>query len=159
MDEAAFEAWREASIRDYAAGKVASGNWLALDALERSRRAFAELLPQGRATPGHEIRSMVDDAGVPVGYAWWVPEDRPFGRVAFIYDIAVDPAHRRKGHAQATLAAIADWARERGLVGVQLHVFGDNAGARELYRRSGFVETDVTMLRRVDGPRPADATS
>lgn len=150
MDEAAFDAWREASTRDYAEDKVASGNWLASDALERSRQAFAELLPQGRATPGHEIRSMVDDAGARVGYAWWVPEDRPFGRVAFIYDIAVDPDHRRKGHALAALTAIAEWAREHGLVGVQLHVFGDNTGARELYRRAGFVETDVTMLKRVD---------
>lgn len=151
MDRATFDRWREASIRDYAEGKVASGNWLAEDALERAQRAFDELLPGGLGTPGHQIRSMVDDAGERVGYAWWVAEDRPFGRVAFIYDIAVYPEHRRKGHAQAALSAIEDWTREHGLVGVQLHVFGDNVAARELYQRAGFVETDVTMLKRVDG--------
>ena len=119
--------------------------------MARSEAAFAELLPDGKATSGHELRSMIDDAGERVGYAWFVPEDRPFGRVAFIYDIAVDPAHRRKGHAQAALAEIEAWAKANGLVGVQLHVFGGNTGARELYKRAGFVETDVTMLKRVDG--------
>ena len=69
---------------------------------------------------------MVDDAGEEVGYAWFTIEDRPVGRVVFIYDIAVDPAHRRKGHAQAALAEIEAYAREHGCIGVMLHVFGNN---------------------------------
>jgi ribosomal protein S18 acetylase RimI-like enzyme len=151
MDDAAYQAWHGSSVHDYAEEKVASGNWLAEDAMDRSERAFAELLPEGRRTPGHEIRSMVNDAGQAVGYAWFVAEDRPFGRVAFIYDIAVDPEHRRKGYAQAALGEIEAWARDHDCVGVQLHVFGGNTGARELYRRAGYVETDVTMIKRVDG--------
>ena len=149
MDEATFEAWREASIRDYAAEKVEAGNWPAEGALERATAEFVALLPDGRATSGHAVRSMVDDAGERVGYAWFVPEERPFGRVVFIYDIAVDPAHRRQGHAQAALGEIEAYAREHGCVGVQLHVFGGNAGARALYQRAGYVETNVTMLKRV----------
>jgi ribosomal protein S18 acetylase RimI-like enzyme len=86
-----------------------------------------------------------------VGFAWFVPEDRPFGRVVFIYDIGVDPEHRRRGHAQAALAAIEAFARDHGCVGVQLHVFGANAGARALYRRAGYQETDVTMIKMVIG--------
>lgn len=151
MDDAAFDAWRELTVRQYADGKVAAGNWPAADAQERSERAFTELLPEGRETPGHQIRSMVNDAGERVGYAWFVPEDRPFGRVVFIYDIAVDPEHRRKGYAQTALGEIEAYAREVGCVGVQLHVFGGNPGARELYRRAGYVETNVTMFKRVDG--------
>ena len=62
---------------------------------------------------------------------------------------AVDPAHRRKGYARAALGEIEAYAREHRCVGVQLHVFGGNTGARQLYLRAGFVETDVTMLKRV----------
>jgi len=76
-------------------------------------------------------------------------EDRPFGRVAFIYDIAVDPVHRRKGYAQAALAEIEAFARDQECVGFELHVFGWNDGARQLYLRSGYIETNVTMLKRV----------
>jgi ribosomal protein S18 acetylase RimI-like enzyme len=149
MDERTYMAWREATVREYAEEKVASGNWPAHDALARSEADFAALLPDGRTTAGHELRSMVNDDGERVGYAWFVPEDRPIGRVAYIYDIAVDPAHRRKGYARQALAEIEAFAREQGLVGVQLHVFGDNAGARRLYLEAGYIETNVTMIKRV----------
>jgi GNAT superfamily N-acetyltransferase len=151
MDEATFEAWRETSIAAYAQDKIDSGHWLASEALERSAREFAQLLPDGRSTSGHEIRSIVSDAGQGVGMTWFAPEDRPMGRVIFIYDISVEPAHRRKGHAQATLEAIESYAREHGCVALQLHVFGGNIGARELYQRAGYVETDVTMVKAVTG--------
>lgn len=151
MDDAAFGAWQEASIRDYAAEKVEAGAWPAGEAPERSRREFAEMLPEGRATADHEVRSILTDAGERVGMVWFATEDRPFGRVVFIYDISIEPAHRRRGYAQAALVEVEAYARSHGCVGVQLHVFGGNTGARELYRRAGFVETDVTMLKRVDG--------
>lgn len=149
MDEGTYRDWRAASVREYAQGKVEAGNWPAEGALERSEHEFATLLPDGRSTAGHELRSMINDEGERVGHAWFVPEDRPFGRVVFIYDIAVDPAHRRKGHARRALAQIEAFALDRGRVGVQLHVFGDNAGARRLYLEAGYVETNVTMLKRV----------
>jgi ribosomal protein S18 acetylase RimI-like enzyme len=151
MDEMTFEAWLQTSIREYAQGNVDSGNWPATEALERSSRAFAELLPDGRTTSGHEVRSIISDAGERVGMAWFAPEDRPMGRVVFIYDIAIDPTHRRRGHAQAALDAIESFARDHGCVAVQLHVFGGNVGARQLYQRAGYIETDVTMVKTVTG--------
>ena len=150
MTQARYEAWLDATIRDYAAEKVASGNYPDDGTgLERSKAEFDGLLPQGLATPGHEIRSMVDDDGRDVGYAWFTVEDRPPGRVVFIYDIAVDPELRRRGHAQAALAAVEEYAREQGCVGVMLHVFGSNTGARALYLKIGYEETNVLMLKRV----------
>jgi ribosomal protein S18 acetylase RimI-like enzyme len=150
MDQRTYDAWLEETIREYAQEKVASGNYAEEGSLERSRGEFDALLPQGLQTPGHEIRSMVDDAGERVGYVWFTIEDRPVGRVVFIYDIAVTPAHRRKGHAQATLAEVEAYAREHGCIGVMLHVFGSNTGARHLYLRAGYDETNVIMLKRVD---------
>ncbi len=104
--------------------EVASGNYAEEGSLERSKAEFDTLQPNGLQTEGHEIRSMVDDAGQDVGYVWFTIEDRPVGRVVFIYDIAVDPEHRRKGHAQAALVEVEAYAREHACVGVMLHVFG-----------------------------------
>ena len=151
MTRARYEDWLVATIRDYAAEKVASGNYAEEGSLERSRAEFDVLLPQGQETPGHEIMSMVDDAGEDVGYVWWTIEDRPVGRVVFIYDIAVDEAHRRKGHAQAALVEVERYAREHACIGVMLHVFGSNTGARQLYQKAGYEETNVIMLKRVAG--------
>ena len=152
MTQARYDTWLVATVREYAAEKVASGNYPDDDtSLDRSKAEFDALLPQGLQTAGHEIRSMIDDDGQAVGYAWFTIEHRAPGRVVFIYDIAVDPAFRRRGHAQAALAAIDDYARANGCVGVMLHVFGSNTGARELYRKAGYEETNVIMLKRVDG--------
>lgn len=151
MTQARYEVWLVDTIREYAAEKVAAGNFPEEGSLELSRAEFDTLLPQGLQTPGHEIRSMVDDDGQAVGYVWFTIEDRPPGRVVFIYDIAVDPAHRRKGHAQAALAEVEAYAREHGCIGVMLHVFGSNTGARQLYLKAGYDETNVIMLKRVDG--------
>ena len=150
MTQARYDAWLEATIRDYAAEKVASGNYPDDGtSLERSKAEFDALLPQGRETPNHEILSMIDGEGQDVGYLWITQEDRAPGRVVFIYDIAVDEAFRRRGHAQDALAYAEQYAREHGCVGVMLHVFGSNTGARALYLKAGYDETNVMMLKRV----------
>lgn len=151
MTQARYDAWLVQTVREYAEEKVAAGNYSEEGSLERSRVEFDAHLPNGLQTPGHEIRSMVDDHGQAVGYVWFTEEDRPVGRVVFIYDIAVDPEHRRKGHARAALATVEDYARDNGCIGVMLHVFGANAGARQLYLKAGYDETNVVMLKRVDG--------
>jgi ribosomal protein S18 acetylase RimI-like enzyme len=152
MTQARYESWLAATIKDYAAEKVASGNYPDDDtSLDRSKAEFDALLPQGLQTPGHEIRSMIDEDDQAVGYVWFTIESRPQGRVVFIYDIAVDPEFRRRGHAQAALAAVEEYARANDCIGVMLHVFGSNAGARELYRKAGYEETNVIMLKRVGG--------
>ena len=129
---------------------MAAGNYPEEGSLELSKGEFDVLLPQGLQTPGHEIRSMVDDDGQAVGYVWFTIETRPQGRVVFIYDIAVDPAFRRRGHAQAALLEVEAYAREHDCIGVMLHVFGANTGARQLYAKAGYDETNVIMLKRVD---------
>lgn len=149
MTQERYDDWLVATIREYAAEKVASGNYAEEGSLERSKGEFDTLLPQGLQSPGHEIRSMIDDAGEAVGYVWFTIEERPVGRVVFIYDIAVDPDHRRKGHAQAALLEVEAYAREQDCIGVMLHVFGSNTGARQLYLRAGYEETNVMMLKRV----------
>jgi ribosomal protein S18 acetylase RimI-like enzyme len=149
MDEATYVAWRAATALEYAAEKVKAGNYPESGAEALAEAEFAKLLPDGRGTPGQEIRSMVNDAGEKVGYAWFTIEDRDVGRVVFIYDIAVDPAHRRKGYARLALTEIEAYTRERDCLGVMLHVFGDNEGARRLYSSAGYLETNVIMLKRV----------
>ena len=151
MTQARYDTWLHATMRDYAAEKVASGNYPDDGTLlERSKAEFDALLPQGRETPGHEILSMVDEEGRDVGYLWITQEDRAQGRVVFIYDIAVDEAYRRRGHAQDALAYAEEYARGHGCIGVMLHVFGSNRGARALYLKAGYEETNVMMLKRVD---------
>jgi ribosomal protein S18 acetylase RimI-like enzyme len=144
-----FERWRVAAIRGYAEDKVRVGAWPASEALARSERAFAELLPEGRATVGHELCSIVEETGAIVGALWFGPVDSLGPGTCFIWDIEVAPEARGRGHGRAALQALEPIARELGYDAIALHVFADNDVARSLYRSSGYVETDVSMRKRL----------
>jgi ribosomal protein S18 acetylase RimI-like enzyme len=55
----------------------------------------------------------------------------------------------RSGFGEAALEALHAWAREQGYDRVGLHVFGNNDVARRLYLRTGYVETNVQMEKRL----------
>jgi ribosomal protein S18 acetylase RimI-like enzyme len=139
--------WRERSSREYAAGKVAAGTWSADDALERAAAELTELLPDGRLTPGHYLRSVVADDGAVIGAVWLGPVLPEDPETCFVWDVWIDPDVRGRGFGRATLLASETLARDIGCRRIKLHVFGDNAVARGLYRSLGFVETDVSMRK------------
>jgi ribosomal protein S18 acetylase RimI-like enzyme len=147
MTPETWEDWRTASIRDYAASKVRAGTWSADEALGRAEGEFAALLPQGLATPAHELRSIITADGTDVGSVWLGPRDVAGAGTCFIWDIVVRTEVRGRGYGRAALLALEPLARELGYDTIGLHVFGHNTVARELYRTSGYTETDVTMVK------------
>ena len=56
---------------------------------------------------------------------------------AGVMAVEVDPAHRRRGLGRALLAALADWAHERGAASTFLQVAADNGPAVRLYAAAG----------------------
>ena len=62
--------------------------------------------------------------------------------------LTVAEGHRRRGLATAVMAALQDWAAERGAHSVYLQVTADNTVARTLYRRAGFIEHHRYHYRR-----------
>ncbi len=148
---AELEPYLERLVPEYAADHVRVGNWPAEGAEARARAQVAELLPQGVATPGHALFHVQDASGVTVGTLWLATHSSRTGAVeAFVYDLEIDPAHRRKGFASAALREAAAWARRQGARQLALHVFGDNAAARRLYRSLGFEEAGVHMVMALD---------
>lgn len=144
-----FAAWHEGSIAGYAEENVKSGRWSKEEAPAKARGSFAELLPNGLATPRTHLFNVVDDAGQNVGMLWINEQDRSGERIAFVYDIMIHPQHRRRGHAQSALALLEEKAKEMGLSGVGLHVFGHNQEARALYEKTGFAATSIQMFKRI----------
>lgn len=67
------------------------------------------------------------------------------GRAAYADDwvgmsnVWVSPEHRRQGIAVVVLAALLEWAAERGAVTAYLQTRGDNPAALALYERLGFL--------------------
>ncbi len=148
MGDAAYTAWRQRLIIEYARENVASGRWTADEAEKRSRQSIEEALPQGLSTVGQHVWTVVDEAGSNVGVLWLSTSTGKPGH-AFIYDIEITEDRRGEGLGRAALEALEAWARANAITSIGLHVFGNNAVARRLYARMGYIETNVQMEKRL----------
>lgn len=103
------------------------------------REESYRLLPPGRAQHVEAMVNLQDYASM------------------FVNALAVAGSHRGQGIGSRFLAWAEQRAREAGLDRVSLHVWADNAAARRLYARHGFVEiatapvAEHPRLRHVGG--------
>lgn len=148
MSESAFADYLAYAIPDFARDKVQAGQWAQDESLELSRAGYADMLPQGLATPDNFFYTLRDGATqADVGMLWFAVQQRAGQRIAYVYDVYVRPEHQRKGHAGRAFVALEVEVRKHGLSGIALHVFGHNAGAQALYRKLGYVTTNINMFK------------
>ncbi len=144
-----FEAWLSRAIPTYAAEKVASGHWSAEGSEELSRKEHGELLPQGLASEGNHFFTVLDQGANPVGTLWFAVKTKFGLPIAYVFNVEVEPEHRRKGHARRAFEALEGEVAALGLHGVALHVFGHNTAARGLYAGLGYEPTNINLFKRV----------
>jgi RimJ/RimL family protein N-acetyltransferase len=149
MSEAVYAEYVPKSIAEYAADKVKAGNFLPEEALERAEAEFRQLLPNGVHTPDNYLYTIVDEQGSKVGILWLAVSTHQGKTRAFVYDFAIDEEHRRKGYGEQAFSALEDRVRTLGLDTIALHVFGHNHAARKLYQKLGYVETNVSMEKKL----------
>lgn len=148
MNEAQFQRYLQASVPEFAAEKVRSGQWAQAEALELARKSMQDSLPQGLGTPDNYL--YVIEHGPRrevVGMIWIAALQRGDRHAAYVFDVMVDEPHRRQGHATWAFAAIEEKALELGLSGVALHVFGHNPQAHALYVKLGYITTNINMFK------------
>ena len=151
MRAEAYAAYLESSVAGYAEDNIAAGRWPRQGAVERSRASYLELLPHGLATPDNYLYEIMADEGGPVvGVIWFAVEMRHGVRTAFVYDLEIESAHRRQGHARRAFLALEALVAGLGLDSIGLHVFGQNHAAQALYSQLGYVVTGINMVKRFD---------
>lgn len=143
-----YTAFVDYSIIDYADSGFRAGQFpSAAEALDAAKHQFAQILPDGRTTPGHEFLTIRRDDGTRVGTLWLAYPPARGSSGAFVYSLAVDEAHRRHGYAEAAMRLAEDHARAHGQATLALNVFGFNAGARSLYDKLGY-QVVATLMRK-----------
>jgi GNAT superfamily N-acetyltransferase len=65
------------------------------------------------------------------------------GRIAYVYNVYTEPAHRRRGLARLIMDAIHDWCREQGILVVGLNASPDGL---PLYDKLGYKPTASPMM-------------
>lgn len=160
MSEERFQSYYEQAVQGYAAEHVRSGHWEADTAYEKSKREFEALLPQGLQSPNQFLYVIQEEeSATPVGTIWYALRPKGPSQVAFIYEITIDPEHRRKGYAQQTFQALEELVQAQGVSAIDLHVFGHNNPAIALYQKIGFQATNLLMSKTLGEPEsPSKAT-
>lgn len=96
-----------------------------------------------RIVERHDHAALIaEDDGVPVGFLLMVtslPDEVTGQEQAFVAYMAVDRERRGGGIGAALLSAAEDEARKRGMPYIALMVTEENAPARALYDRAGFL--------------------
>jgi ribosomal protein S18 acetylase RimI-like enzyme len=74
------------------------------------------------------------------------------GHRGWVYYVAVDPAHQKKGFGRIIMDAAEDWLRRTGIEKVQLLVRPENTTVRAFYESIGYGEQPrVTFAKWLDG--------
>ena len=89
------------------------------------------------ADPNHHLL-IAFSGDVPAGFVSGVEVTHPDkGTEMFLYELAVDEAHRRQGIGTALVEALRDLARAQGCYGMWVLTDDDNAAAGATYRKAG----------------------
>lgn len=145
-----FDAYIEKLTANYAKDNVRSGRWTREEALEKSVSQINSLLPEGIETQNHVFFSIVDEGtDDAVGYIWLhvAPGEGP--KKAFIYDLIIFEKFRKRGYGRAALVALEEYAKEKGIASISLHVFAHNTAAFSLYRKMGYEVTSMNMTKNI----------
>jgi len=146
IEQREFEEFLEKEIHDYAQEKIISGNWLAEEAIEKSRTEFMSLLPEGLQTKDQFVFSVLDeDTNLTIGVLWVQVKMGDSHRKAFICDFVIQPEFRGNGFGKQALQALDKKLEEMGVISVSLHVFAHNTHAIALYEKAGYKVTNLYM--------------
>ncbi len=116
------------------------------DELDRAFRAWlAALMPAGtyRAWLADTLGGEVAGGGG-ITIIPWPPGPRYAGdRLAFVYNVYTEPAHRRRGLARLIMETIHGWCREDGIGSMALNASRDG---KPLYEAMGYTESPSPMM-------------
>ncbi|MGJ8528996.1 GNAT family N-acetyltransferase [Maritalea sp.] len=147
MRQSEFDIWLPHCTNEFAKEKAQVLEIADDQALKLSQESFERSFPNGLASPGNNLFSILDDADQVIGTIWFVVSTKWGATTAFIYDLEIQPDHRRQGHAKAAMSLIEPEAKKLGATKLALHVFGFNHGAANLYKKLGYKTTDISMAK------------
>lgn len=139
MTEAVFNEYCQAAIASYAKENIDAGRWKEEGAIERSREDHDRLLPEGIKTKNNHLFEIKENNhGQVVGHIWIAIDEQLNPKSAFIYDIEIYKAFRRKGLAKSVLKNAEDFVMKSDIYSIGLHVFNHNEAAKALYSELGY---------------------
>ncbi|WP_432119890.1 GNAT family N-acetyltransferase [Streptomyces sp. bgisy032] len=141
MTEAEYGPWLARGREEYARSWTERGVPEA-EALAKSERDHAALLPEDLGTPGMFI-SVVEHRGTPVGTLWLAVRENG----GFVYKVETDAGHRGRGHGRTLMLLAEGQTIAEGGRTLGLNVFAGNTPAERLYASLGYRTTQHALYK------------
>jgi ribosomal protein S18 acetylase RimI-like enzyme len=123
-------------------------------ATSRTERSYGSFLGTQLEEPNIVIL-VAERNGEVIGYTYSGVEGTDYmslrGPAGVMYDIVVDPDHRKQGVGRMLVDATLEALKARGAPRVVLSTAERNAAAQRLFDRAGFRRTMVEMTRELNG--------
>ena len=120
----------------------------------RSEQLYGSFLGGQLANPDIVVL-VAEREGEVVGYTYSGVEGNDYmslrGPAGVLYDIVVDPAHRRQGIGRMLVEATLEALKARGAPRVVLSTAEKNTAAQRLFDSAGFRRTMVEMTKELEG--------
>ncbi|MFF3915908.1 GNAT family N-acetyltransferase [Streptomyces sp. NPDC001852] len=149
MTQAEYPHWLASERASYVGDIVRSGALSPEEAERKSDRDFADLIPQGLATPDNTFL-VLEAEGEQIGTGWLKHGRLP--GVTYGYSLHIQEQHRGKGYGRAAMAAGELATLEAGDTALMFTVWGGNEAAMNLYTSAGYHVVEES--RSVSLPRP-----
>jgi ribosomal protein S18 acetylase RimI-like enzyme len=116
-----------------------------------ARRYLLDLLETCQKQSGQLLVAEVDGRVAGFVCVWMEPEPESYltslAQYAYISDLVVLPAYRRRALGRTLLAHAETFAVQQGARALRINVLARNAGAWALYRNAGFRDYEIRLLK------------
>ncbi|MGW3631741.1 GNAT family N-acetyltransferase [Streptomyces sp. NPDC005122] len=150
MTQAEYPEWLASEKVAYVGDIVRAGALSAEEAVRKSDRDFAKLIPEGLATPAHTFL-VLEAVGERIGTGWLKHGYLP--GVTYGYSLHIQEQHRGKGYGRAAMAAGEQATLTVGDSALMFTVWGGNEVAMNLYTSAGYQVMEES--RSISLPRSA----
>lgn len=145
MSEQDYAFWSERSRTSYADDKMKANSLTREEADKIAADDFKRLLPDGRDSKDNFLFTAHDEKKNVLGYIWFTIRGDTNNRKAFICDVVIEDSYRGKGYGTQIMELVEIEVQKQGLNRIGLHVFGFNETAINLYKKLGYLTTDLVM--------------
>jgi ribosomal protein S18 acetylase RimI-like enzyme len=145
MSEKEYAFWSVRSRQGYADDKMKANSLTREEADKIAADDFKRLLPDGQTSKDNYLFTAHDETKNVLGYIWFIIRGAENNRKAFICDVVIEDEYRGKGYGTQIMELVETEVKKLGLNRIGLHVFGFNETAINLYKKLGYLTTDLVM--------------
>ena len=143
-----YEIFRANCISLYIKEKIRANGFTEEEATKIANDDFNRILPDGFNSKNNFLLALVFDNSC-VGHLWYCIRGIEKIKRAFICDIFINENSRGKGLGRKAMTLLESEVKSQNISKIELHAFGHNEIAINLYKSLGYIITDVNMEKKI----------